>query len=35
MTISVRGLNDKEATPDSSVYVRGDVKRLCYALPDL
>ena len=31
MTNSVRGLNDKQTTPD----IRDDVKRLVYALPDL
>ena len=25
---SVRGLNDKQTKPDSSVYLRDDVKRL-------
>ena len=25
---SVRGLNDKQTTPDSSVYLRDDAKRL-------
>ena len=27
------GLNDKQTTPDSFVYLGGDVKRLVYALP--
>ena len=28
----LRGLNDKKTTPDSSVYLGGDIKRLVYAL---
>ena len=35
ITNSVRGLNDKQTTPDNSVYLRDYVKRLFYALPDL
>ena len=35
MTNSLRGLNDKQTTPDSSVYLGGDVKRLVYALTGL
>ena len=35
ITNSVRGLNNKQTTPDSSVYLRDYVKRLVYALPDL
>ena len=29
----LRGLNDKQTTSDSSVYLGGDVKRLVYTLP--
>ena len=32
MTNSVRGLSDKQTMLDSSLYFRGDVKRLVYAL---
>ena len=35
ITNSVRGLNNKQTTYDSSVYLRDYVKRLVYALPDL
>ena len=35
ITNSLRGLNNKQTTPDSSVYLRDYVKRLVYALPDL
>ena len=32
---SDRGLNDKQTTPDSSVYLIDHIKRLVYALPYL